>query len=382
MTHNSNGRQTSSHVRLTPARVKDLWQQGDYSSQGYLHHLILAHRKPGWTWRIDNVAQFCKDWEINRRTFYRAKAILIRRGIIIEERIGGIALKVIDTDVCIPLNIPVSETSQVVPKLTQAVPELTQPVPTGSHVSAKTLELQHVCDSTDLNKFKTTTIQSECVRSDVNHSEMKNSESDIDTFDQNPPQVKPPESPKKAIPLEKETYAPPILLSAKKKFGINLDDTKLRQAIETWPERLDGAIACLQEKERTVNYPTRFLVRAIEDNWKPEKPTGGGEWREWFNQAYDRGLVKAGRGVDGIQYVLTSDEHWVPFEHLRRQSWEELEAQLKPITVEAYSTADTLTPGQAQIIEAMAVLVEGTAHPDEYSSVVRSLGCDRLGHPK
>ena len=194
-----------------------------------------------------------------------------------------------------------------------------------------------------------------CVSEPVNINEDPEVRTEVGVFNRPPAQVKNADPLTEALPPEQETYAPPILLAAKKKFQLNLGDASLRRAIERWPERVEIAIACLEEKQLTVKYPTRFLQRAIEDDWKPENRTGGSEWRDWFNEAYNRGLVSAGREEDGVQYVLTADDHWVPFEHLRRQSWDELEAQLKPITVEAQAAPDELT--QAQIIEAVAVLV-------------------------
>ncbi|MBE9067904.1 hypothetical protein IQ260_14720 [Leptolyngbya cf. ectocarpi LEGE 11479] len=356
MTHNPSGRQKSSHLRLTAAEVKDMWNEGEYTPQGYLHHLILAHRSPGWVWRIENVSQFCKDWGLNRRTFYRAKAALIDRGVLEEEVFGAIELKLTSTNVCDSSDTPVSDESLVVPDLSHSVPDLSQLVTNGSHSTLETVDTQSACNSTSLKQLITPTTQDVCVSENVNNSEVR---TEVSVFDRLPAQVENAESPNEAIPPGKETYAPPILLEAKKKFGINLEDTQLRKSIEFWPERVEVAIACLEEKQLTVKYPTRFLQRAIEEDWKPERRTGGSEWRDWFNEAYNRGLVSAGREDDGVQYVLTADDHWVPFEHLRRQSWEQLEAQLKPITVDAHAAPDELTPGQSQIIEAMAVLVEG-----------------------
>ena len=355
MTHLPGGRQTSPHLRLPSAEVKDLWKEGQYTPQGYLYHLILAHRKPGWVWRIENVSQFCKDWDINRRTFYRAKAALIDKGRIEEEIFGAIELKVTSTNVCVASDTGVSDESSSVPNESHSVPELAHLVPDGSHLSSEIPVGLAVCDSTPLKQLITPTTQDVCVSEDVISNENPEVRTDVGVSARPPAQVKNAEAPTEALPPEQENYAAPILLAAKKKFQLNLGDASLRRAIERWPERVEIAIACLEEKQLTVKYPTRFLQRAIEDDWKPENRTGGSEWRDWFNEAYNRGLVSAGREEDGVQYVLTADDHWVPFEHLRRQSWDELEAQLKPITVEAQAAPDELT--QAQIIEAVAVLV-------------------------
>ena len=76
------------HVRLTAEEVRQGWIDGHFSASGYLYYLIRSLRKDGWWYRIGNVTQFCKQWEIPRRTFYNAKAKLIREGKL-EERMGG-----------------------------------------------------------------------------------------------------------------------------------------------------------------------------------------------------------------------------------------------------------------------------------------------------
>ena len=354
MTHLPNGRQKSPHLRLSPPEVKGLWELGHYAPKGYLYQLVLAHRKPGWVWRIDNVSEFCREWGFARRTFYRAKAALIEEGLLEEEIFGAIELKAISTSVCATGGTGESDEALNVPRLTHSVPDLAQPVPDGSHLPAEILSDQTVCGSTPLNQLITPTTQNTCVCEAVDSNQNPEIRTEVGVFDRPPAQVGITESPNEAIPSDHAHFAPPILQSAKK-FGVNINDVHLRKAIRLWPERVEIAIACLEEKQLTVKYPTRFLQRAIEEDWKPEKRTGGSEWRDWFNEAYNRGLVSAGREEDGVQYVLTADDHWVPFEHLRRQSWDELEAQLKPITVEAQAAPDELT--QAQIIEAVAVLV-------------------------
>ena len=324
------------HLRLTPAEVKFLWEEKQYTPQGYLYHLILAHRKPGWIWRIENVSQFCKDWKINRRTFYRAKAALINEGRIEEEIFGAIKLKVINTDVCVTNDTGESDESLAVPAVSHSVTDLAQPVPNGSHLSAETISGQDSCDSTSLKQLTTPTTQSVCV--DTNQkSNVKNSEPRTEIGDNGrlTSQCENKESLNKAISPEKDIYASPVLLQAKKKFGINLGDRHLRRAIERWPERIDTAISCLQEKEATVKHPTRFLQKAIEEKWQPEalpKEKAPDEFQDWFKEASERGLVVGSQRIDGTIMVYTVDQRCVPFTQLRQQSWEALTAQLQAIT--------------------------------------------------
>ena len=146
----------------------------------------------------------------------------------------------------------------------------------------------------------------------------------------------------------------PFLLKATKKFQINLADPHLRRAIERWPERVEVAIACLQEKEATVKHPTRFLQKAIEEQWQPEnlaKEKAPDDFQVWFKEARQRGLVVGSQRIDGKLMVYTVDERCVPFTQLRQQSWAALEAKLQAMTEELPLFAPS-PPEQKQILVA------------------------------
>ncbi|MBE9069888.1 hypothetical protein IQ260_24920 [Leptolyngbya cf. ectocarpi LEGE 11479] len=49
---------TRSHLRLTPEAVHQNWLDHFYSPAGYLYHLILAFRKQGWWFRIEDDPDF------------------------------------------------------------------------------------------------------------------------------------------------------------------------------------------------------------------------------------------------------------------------------------------------------------------------------------
>ena len=59
-----------------------------------------------------------------------------------------------------------------------------------------------------------------------------------------------------------------------RKNGVHLDDARLQNAIQAHPERLQTAITAFLEycRQKQVEKPTRALVRAIENDWQPEKP--------------------------------------------------------------------------------------------------------------
>ncbi|MBD2406613.1 hypothetical protein H6G63_20745 [Leptolyngbya sp. FACHB-402] len=87
------------HARLTSQQVFKNWtKEGKkyYTPTGYLYHLLLALRKEGWWYRIDNITEFCDRWKIKRRTFYDAKAALIADGVLEENILGAVELRIID----------------------------------------------------------------------------------------------------------------------------------------------------------------------------------------------------------------------------------------------------------------------------------------------
>jgi hypothetical protein len=74
--------------------LKPLWLKGIYTPHGYLYHLILCQRRAGWWLGIENVKEFCQEWEISERQFYRAKAKLIAEGFLEEKIYGRVELRI------------------------------------------------------------------------------------------------------------------------------------------------------------------------------------------------------------------------------------------------------------------------------------------------
>lgn len=92
---------------------------------------------------------------------------------------------------------------------------------------------------------------------------------------------------------------------------------------------------------------------------QPEQPIGNSDWATWYDEARRRGLVLASQRQGDTTMVCLVDERWMPFEQLRSHSWEELEAQLKPMMVDAVAEAVELTPEQQKILAAMSRLTGG-----------------------
>lgn len=69
-----------------------------------------------------------------------------------------------------------------------------------------------------------------------------------------------------------------------------------------------------------IRNPSGFLVEAIRNTWTPnegdEKKLKMVAFNEWYPIAESLGLVMAATQLDGMQYVLTSKQEWIPFERM------------------------------------------------------------------
>lgn len=324
MTHSASVQSSLPHLRLTPPQILELWESDYYTPKGYLYHLVLAHRRAGWWWRIDNVSEFCREWKINRRTFYRAKAALVYEGLFEESITGSIDLRVISTNVCVAGDTGVTNESPRVPDLAQSVSD-------GSQVAAETLTQKGLSEGTDLVQIfkQLTTPESVCVPVE-NFLEV---EAEQENILSNPPEE---EVKKRSSQANSEKILASPILQRAEKLGVKVSDRILLEVIKRWPERVPVALDCLEEKQPIVQYPTRFLQKAIQENWQPERtasaPTGFGDW---FNEARRRGLAIASEMRDGVLHVFTANEHWHPFEQLRRMTWDELSTRISPLAPNA-----------------------------------------------
>jgi len=133
------------------------------------------------------------------------------------------------------------------------------------------------------------------------------------------------------------------ILNKAKLLGVKTRDRKLLSTIKVHGSRLESAFACLEESRETVRNPTRFLQKALEEDWRPQKTNGAPEgWTRWFDEARKRGLAIGGMLEDGVQMVFLQDGHRVPFEQLRRMSWDELEARMHAVETTAVNVISVL----------------------------------------
>ena len=78
----------TAHFRITAQEAKELYLSGLFTTHAYLYILVKALRKDGWWLYFDSITEFCQEWGIPERSFYRAKAILVSQGYL-EEIIQG-----------------------------------------------------------------------------------------------------------------------------------------------------------------------------------------------------------------------------------------------------------------------------------------------------
>ncbi|NKB17128.1 MAG: hypothetical protein HC770_01740 [Pseudanabaena sp. CRU_2_10] len=81
-------------ARITAQELKETWLKGYHTAAGYLYLLIKTLRADGWWLQINNVSEFCREWEISRKSFYKAKAQLIKDHRLEENIIGRIDIRI------------------------------------------------------------------------------------------------------------------------------------------------------------------------------------------------------------------------------------------------------------------------------------------------
>jgi hypothetical protein len=104
------------HSRLTAASVKAQWKAGILNPVAYLLNLLLALKAPGWRIQIPNIQTFCDTWEINRRTFFRAKTKLLTLGFLDQTSLGFLTIWIRPESQTLPSEpTPISSDSSVTP---------------------------------------------------------------------------------------------------------------------------------------------------------------------------------------------------------------------------------------------------------------------------
>jgi hypothetical protein len=352
-------------ARFTIPEIERDFQDGVLDLSSYLYLLVNAKGPTGTRYRIPNVTAFCKERGIPRSSFYRAVNKLTCKGRIRWEALDGIDLINVGSDevfhsppdTCLNSETGVSNLGHSDPDLRHSDPDLRHSDPDLRQSPPEIVSGKDFQDSSTLYySLLLPTTTERCVEKS---GEVKEDRSEVEGSGS--PQVKSAtdsNSQPKDPEVDQFSALPPLLQKIQS-LGCNLNDRPLQSAIATFPERVSTAVSALEEKQVTVKSPTRFLEKAIRENWRPEKVVSPPGWKEWFEEAYRRKIAIAGFANNGTQMVILADEHQVPFEQVRRQTWDELEARLKnPIDVEAVTVKDLviLNPAVIDLSDALAEL--------------------------
>ena len=337
------------YFKLTVEDVKRHYQLGLITATGYLYYIIKTSRKDGWGFRIPNIQAFCNEWGLKRATFYKAKNKLISLGLIGEEIHGAISLWATSNLMSL-FETPVT----FVDAESQIVDTESQIVDTAPSRSQSEQAFQEAYRSltdlyTDLSHTPPPPTPEVCVSTNILFPDPENQSGGKTPGESSLP--KPPDRTKisTANSDPRDVKISADFLSRMKNIGANLQDEELQAAMLNYPGRLGDAIAAAEEKRDQLHSPTSFLKRAILNGWKPERtgsvaPVG---FAQWFEEARSRHLVLGSYTRDGIIYIMVPDPdrpdavREFKFETLRRKSWAEVEAIVRPLTVEADVLGDS-----------------------------------------
>ena len=358
--------------KLTLEEVKQDYQDGLITATGYLYYILKTTRKDGWRFKIESVRDFCREHGLSRSAFYKAVKVLQQKRDLNFEVDGKMDLWLGAEFLSIREKVSTNGDTQSTIVDTQSTNGDTQstivdtdPLETPGNKASQNPYRSSTDLFTDLLHTNLPPTPGVCVSSSVLFLD-PDSQSE-ETPSQKTSDAKIPDQiqTSKLKPGPQEVEIPADFLSRMKKLGVNLGDRELQAALHRYPGRVEDAIAAAEEKRDELRYPTSFLKRAIDGNWKPEHtgttaPIG---FNEWMAEAKRRNLVYASQVQNNIIYVYAADpenphsSRAFKFEELRRKSWDEIEATIRPITVEA----DVL--GDENCIEVSVLSAEAEAKP-------------------
>lgn len=358
---NSTASKTLPHLRMTSADIKEQWLEGYYTGECYLFNLIRSLRADGWLLKIYNISEFCREWQISRNAFYKAKAQLLIKGKLTESLLGYLGLCVNPNP---PPNIATGVTVIVSPGEDNCPPE-GRNVPESDTYHLETQSAPEVSRSTDLNTDLNTdqiTTHTDCPVV-VNEIFSLKTKQDLSTppetfqekfTDPDPSKISQFNQTQKAQ-IQNQTYSPQTKETGEDKSSAAAAETEIFEEIKELiaPGQINpqiralvleaiaqvglqvvkDAIAAVKEykahqktKGKELANPVGMFRQALTEKWQPVQRKAPDSFSDWFNLAYNLDLVRAASDKSditqqplGVQCVLTNQGEWVTWENYKMQ---------------------------------------------------------------
>ena len=298
---------------ITIEEAQQLRKAKVLDATAYLLAIVKAHGAAGWKWAVD-VKDFCKQWDIKERTFYRALSTLRSLKLVFWEKRGRNIISwrsanLNDTDDS--TIAPNPDSSRTSPTVAEKMSQLTLPLPqVAMTLPQLTLPLTQVATSLPLIAFHVPIVTE------------KKPET-IDTKEIEPPPKSIPDlaqknfnSPTTTFPDEKGTVVVDVKNSLKEENGVDwLTGIKARlREIRISPENvkwtfsqfpknvIEDAIAYTAEQKWAYK-PAAVYVKACRDEQKPESksacedqfsapPEPDEATLIWFKELKDKAIIK------------------------------------------------------------------------------------------
>jgi len=147
----------TSFFKLTADELQQAYLAKEITASRYILWIIKTHGKACWKWSF-NVKDFCLQWLINERTFYRAIAKLKSLGLIQWEKKEHITVWYGDNDDTTPATAdtqPDTDVSPTVSHDTEIAPNPEpKPIPESSISSSNTSQISTATENELLTKYE------------------------------------------------------------------------------------------------------------------------------------------------------------------------------------------------------------------------------------
>ncbi|HYX17872.1 MAG TPA: hypothetical protein VE944_26635 [Nostoc sp.] len=140
--------------RATPDELKQSYKAKIFNTEAYLYSLIKAKRAAGWEWRL-NIKQFCREWEIAERSFYRALSKLRAKNFISWRSGDNTVVVWWGKEVDKTANVHSGDSANSLnpyivmapPNVAEPLPDVAEPLPDVAEQNAEPLAVAESCNS-------------------------------------------------------------------------------------------------------------------------------------------------------------------------------------------------------------------------------------------